>query len=322
MFKHLSVQEREVILQRRAEARSPEQIAEELGRAPSTIRRELARNGDPNGYSAVAAQARYETRRRDRPRWRKMENPVISAYVRQRLTHYWSPDQIAGRVRVDFPADSRRQISHETIYTWIEADEYRDHWRSFLRREGKRRRCEENRGRLPAVVSIEGRPKVVNERKRYGDWEGDTVVGRAHRGGLLTTVERKSGYACVAKVLNLRAATINRAARRKLGALPAELRRTMTFDNGKEFANHQSLARHLGLRVFFAKPYKAWQRGTNENTNGLLRQFFPKGTDFAEVSHHEVACVETLLNERPRKRLGYKTPSEVLAEQCPRAFET
>lgn len=321
MFKHLSVQEREVILQRKAEW-SVEQIAGALGRAPSTIRRELARNSGPGGYSAVAAQARYEARRRDRPRWRKMENPVISAYVRQRLTHYWSPDQIAGRVRVDFPADSRRQISHETIYRWIESDEYRDHWRSFLRREGKRRRREENRGRLPAVVSIEGRPKVVNERKRYGDWEGDTVVGHAHRGGLLTTVERKSGYACVAKVLNLRAATINRAARRKLGALPAELRRTMTFDNGKEFADHQSLARQLGLRVFFAKPYKAWQRGTNENTNGLLRQFFPKGTDFAEVSHHEVAGVETLLNERPRKRLGYKTPSEVLAEHCPRAFET
>src|SRR6266478_65005 len=162
---------------------------------------------------------------------------------------------------------------------------------------------------------IERRPRIVDQRRRYGDWEGDTIVGKGRRSGVLTTVDRKSGYLCAAKVNCLQSEAVVQAARRRLGKLPRNLRRTATFDNGKEFAEHEKLAQLLVLKVYFAKPYCAWQRGTNENTNGLLRQFFPKGTDFTRLSHHEVARAEKLLNERPRRRLGYRTPAEVLAKK-------
>jgi IS30 family transposase len=167
---------------------------------------------------------------------------------------------------------------------------------------------------LPGAVSIEGRPRVVDARRRFGDWEGDTLVSRGRHGGLLSLVERKSGYTLLARVENLRSATVRHAAEQHLEALPDHLRRTLTFDNGKEFADHQALAAATGMGIYFAKPYCAWQRGTNENTNGLVRQYLPKRTDLTAYSHHEVAAIQSSLNDRPRKRLGYLTPREVLAK--------
>lgn len=317
----LSVQERETVAQMHYAGESPSRIARELGRHRSTISRELARNGEAGGYSATAAQARCEERRQQRPRIKKMDRPEMDQYVRSRLVKCWSPDQIAGRSREDFPKERSRQISHQTVYTWIESDGERDYWKTFLRRGGRRRPRDDKRGRIPGTVSIAGRPAVVDRRNRFGDWEGDTIVGSGSRAGLLTAVERKSGYLSMAKVDDRKAPTITRAAKRKLGTLPAELRKTLTLDNGKEFAEHQKISRQLGLKIYHARPYSAWQRGTNENTNGLVRQYFPKGADLAEFSHHEVAYVETLINERPRKRLGYKSPCEVLAAKFPVAFE-
>jgi IS30 family transposase len=156
---------------------------------------------------------------------------------------------------------------------------------------------------------------VINHRRRYGDWEGDTIVGKGRRSALLTLVERKSGYVRLARVDDMKSPTTIRAARRRMKDLPPSLRRSLTLDNGKEFARHATLTKRLGLEIYFAEPGAPWQRGTNENTNGLVRQFFSKGTDFTQVSHHEVACVETLINERPRRRLGYRTPSEILAKR-------
>jgi IS30 family transposase len=156
---------------------------------------------------------------------------------------------------------------------------------------------------------------VINRRRRFGDWEGDTIVGKGRRSALVTLVERKSGDAYLAKAKDLKSATTMRAAVRKMKGLPESLRRSVTFDNGKEFSEHHRLTRQTGIDVYFAQPYKSWQRGTNENTNGLIRQFFPKGTDFAQISHQEVARVEHLLNERPRKRLDYKSPQQVLAKR-------
>jgi IS30 family transposase len=147
------------------------------------------------------------------------------------------------------------------------------------------------------------------------DWEGDTVVSPGRRSGLVTMVDRRSGYIRIRKTANLKAATTRRAAYRSLRDLPDALRRTITLDNGKEFAEHEQLAEALDLDIYFAKPYASWQRGTNEHANGLLRQFFPKGTNFARISHRQVARVEQLLNERPRKRLGYRTPQEVLTNK-------
>jgi IS30 family transposase len=295
--------------------RSQAVIARRLGRHPSTIFRELRRNHSRNGYWASAAQAKADARRSARPFTCKMERSEVVSYVRQRLRQRWSPDEIAGRSRDDFPHDPLRRISRQTIYTWIHSHPAATYWRRYLRRLGRVRRRGENRGQLPACVSIEGRPALVDRRTRYGDWEGDTVVGRGHRSGAVTLVDRKSGYLLLGKVPDRQAATVREAMTQLFRPLPAGLRRTLTLDNGKEFAEHARLAAATPLRVYFAKPYCAWQRGTNENTNGLLRQFFPKGSDMAHVPPKQFEKVQHLLNNRPRKRLGYRTPLEILSSR-------
>lgn len=183
-------------------------------------------------------------------------------------------------------------------------------------RLGQRRRKRAQTGRLPGAVSIEGRPRIVDTRRRFGDWEGDTLVGCGRRSGLVSLVERKSGYTLLARVDDLRASTVRRAAQQQLAALPQHLRRTLTFDNGTEFAEHEALAAATGMNIYFANPYCAWQRGTNENTNGLVRQYLPKGTDFSTYSHDDVALVQTSVNDRPRKRHDYLTPREVLIKNA------
>jgi len=314
MAKHLTAEERGVLYRLRKEWKTQTEIAQVLGRHRSTICREIQRNSGGRGYRPKQAQRKADERRLKCCRSHKMDDPHVNEYVQSRLKLYWSPDQIARRARQEFPRQAARQLSHQTIYNWIERQKDRRDWERCLRRGG-RRLGPTKRGRIPGCVSIEGRPRIVDQRRRYGDWEGDTIVGKGRRSGVLTTVDRKSGYLCAAKVNCLQSEAVVQAARRRLGKLPRNLRRTATFDNGKEFAQHEKLAQLLGLKVYFAKPYCAWQRGTNENTNGLLRQFFPKGTDFTRLSHHEVARAEKLLNERPRRRLGYRTPAEVLAKK-------
>lgn len=316
MASHLSLEEREVIAHMHRAGSAQTQIADRLGRNKSTISRELRRNRSRNGYWAVAAHRKAERRRSERPWKAKMDRPEVRRYVAERLRWRWSPDQIAGRSRSDFPGDRRRQISPPPIYAWIGDEQARGRqWQRYLRRLGRKRPEAEKRGKLPGSVSIEGRPAVVDRRGRYGDWEGDTIVGANRRGGAVTLVERKSGYLLLGKVRDLRAATVRRAAAGRYSTTPASLRRTLTLDNGKEFAEHEQLEVEAALKIYFAKPYSAWQRGTNENTNGLIRQFFPKGTDLANISEHRFTKVQQLLNDRPRKRLGYRTPNEVLASR-------
>ena len=323
MASHLIVEEREVIAQMRREGKMQTQIADRLGRDKSTISRELRRNRSPNGYWASAAQRRANQRRSQRPWVTKIQRSKLRRYVQERLRRRWSPDQIAGRSHDDFPDDRRRQISPPTIYAWIKAEQARGkHWQRYLRRLGRKRPEWEKRGRLQTSVSIEGRPAVVDRRSRFGDWEGDTIVGANRRGGAVTLVERKSGYLLLAKVPNLQAATVRQAAARRYATTPPVLRKTLTLDNGKEFAEHQQLEVEAALRIYFAKPYSAWQRGTNENTNGLVRNFFPKGTDLVNIPEHRFTKVQQLLNNRPRKRLGYRTPNEVLASRLSVAIET
>jgi IS30 family transposase len=156
---------------------------------------------------------------------------------------------------------------------------------------------------------------MINRRRRYGDWEGDTLVGANHRGGIVSLVERKSGYTILSRVDRLGAEPVNQATCQRMRRLPKSLRRSVTFDNGPEFQGHVELSTRLGIDVYFAEPYCAWQRGTNENTNGLVRQFFPKGTDLARTPEQQISRVENLLNDRPRKRLGYRTPAEVFAQR-------
>lgn len=309
MASHLTLEERQVLYRLHREKAPKSRIAELLGRDRSTIYRELRRNSGGCGYRVKQAQRLADERREACRRPAKLSDPKLKKYVSDRLKKKWSPDQIAGRLKKECAGDRGRCVSHQTIYNWLasEAPELRQH----LRR-GRRRSGPETRGKLKDCHPIAGRPKAVDAKRRYGDWEGDTVVSPGRRSGVVTMVERKSQYLVVRKTGSLKSSDTMRAACRGLKDLPESLRRTVTLDNGKEFAEHRKLTRKLGADVFFAKPHSPWQRGLNENTNGLLRQFFPKGTDFARISRRQVARVETLLNERPRKGLAYKTPSEIL----------
>jgi IS30 family transposase len=307
---HLTFQEREFLYRLLKKGKSKTEIAEVMGRDRSTIYRELSRNARRGGYEPELAQRLADRRRLACRPPRKLDDADTHEYVRERLEKRWSPEQIAARRQRDCRRRRSRWLCRQTIYNWIDAEAPR--WRQWLRRGG---RPPEKRGKLTDCVRIDGRPEVINRRRRYGDWEGDTVVGKGRRNALVTLVERKSGYARIGLAENLKAETTRQVTVQRMKDLPASLRRSMTFDNGKEFAEHQQLGQSLDLEVYFALPYRSWQRGTNENTNGLLRQFFPKGTDFSRISHQEVARVEALLNERPRKRLGYRTPSEVLKKR-------
>jgi len=321
-FKHLKPEEREVISQMYATGASNESIGAELGRAASTISRELRRNGVGEFYFAVDAQKLAEQRRRGaRAKSRKLNRPENLAYVQERLRQCWSPDQIAGRSRREFPENPERTVSHQTIYNWLARDDHRRRWIVYLRRYPRKKRRTKSAGRVDRALAK--RPAVVNERGRYGDWEGDTIVGAGRHGGaLVSMVERKSGYLALLPVSSKHAAHVRRAMCGRLQQLPPALRQTMTLDNGSEFAEYELLESTLDMEVFFTDPHAPWQRGTDENTNGLARQFFPKGTDFNQVSRYKVTRAENLLNDRPRKRLHYQTPSEVFTQQRYRAVQT
>lgn len=310
MAKHLTYEERVVIHRLLRLNYSKAEIAEVINRDRSTIYREIERNSGGRGYRPQQAQRLADERRLASRRPYKLNDSELLKYVREKMETLWSPDQIAGRSRRDFPRRPQCWLSRQTIYNWIHR--HAPQWRSLLRRGG---RPPEKRGKLADCVRIDGRPDIINRRRRYGDWEGDTIVGKGRRSALVTMVERKSGYARIGRADDMKAATTTRVIRRRMKDLPSSMRHSVTLDNGKEFAEHHKLTQTLGLEVYFALPYRSWQRGTNENTNGLLRQFFPKGTDFLRISHQAVARTEKLLNERPRRRLGYRTPAEVLAKR-------
>ncbi len=315
---HLTMTEREIIAQCRAESLSQTAIARRLGRDPCTISRELRRNAEPDGgYWPSRAQARAGRRRRQAKRPWKLEGTPLEGEVGERLRQYWSPEQIAGRLRREHPDRPDRWISHQGIYDWIARRKAQgEAWQTFLRQSHRRRRkrygTAEKRGRIVGRVGIESRPATVDRRERMGDWESDTVAGSGSTACLATHVERVSKYTVLAWLPDATAARFNAGTLRAFarhGPLPCH---TMTTDNGKEFAAFKQLERKLGLDVYFARPYHAWERGLNEQTNGLLRQFLPKGLDLRLVTWPYVKYVEELLNHRPRKSLNYRTPHEVL----------
>ena len=251
MAMHLTPLERESISHWLREGVAKAEIARRLGRPRKTIFEELRRNSIPRSYGgrrrycAALAQQKAD-QRRHRSRAKKMDCPVIREYVQKRIHDWWSPDQISQRLRLQFPHDPRLRISHQTIYQWIYTHDHRRPLERCLRRFPPRKR---RRSRIPQVVVIQNRPAEVERRQRLGDWEGDTIVGAGHSGGLISLVERKSGYLLLIKVKNLKSATVRRAIYRHMKHLPPELRRTITFDRGKEFAGYQRLKRSLGLDV-------------------------------------------------------------------------
>jgi IS30 family transposase len=306
---HLTKEERDLLAQLLHRGFSQDQIAEALGRNPGTISRELARNRVRGEYFAAQAQDLAERRRRQRPLTRKLDDPKLNETVRRNLVDNWSPEQIAGAQKRAHPQESRRQVSARTIYTWIEQDPHKKHWKSFLRRRGKRP-CRRKNLTPCAAARIHNRPEVIERRLRLGDFEGDTVLGPAGTGGIVTLVCRRSRFTIITKIQSKDADHVHARIKLRLKELAEEQRHSITFDNGTEFARCQRLEKHLDMKLYFADPGCPHQRGTNENTNGLIRQYFPKGTDFRTVTHRRRE-VENLLNNRPRACLHFETPAAV-----------
>jgi len=316
MSSHLTLEERDRLAQLRQQGANQKEIAAALGRNKGTISRELQRNATGGEYLAGQAQRKSECRRRERPLVRKLDVPEINQAVRAGLSQEWSPQQIAGRLKQAHPDDPECCVSHQTIHAWIKQDEHCAHWESFLRRRGKRPARRKNTPR-PEAARIRNRPDVIEQRLRLGDFEGDTVLGPPGTGGVATLVDRKSRFTIVVKVRSKDADHVHQKLKQRLKELGEERRHSITFDNGTEFARCHRLEKHLGLKLYFADPGCPYQRGTNENTNGLLRQYFPKGTDFRDISHSQVRATENKLNHRPRACLDFRTPHEVFYEKTP-----
>lgn len=317
-YVQLTSEERYVIAHLKIHKLSLREIGRRLNRHHTTIARELKRNGPGHGwvYWYTVAQEKAQTRKRRARHQRRRHHAPLFEHVTDRLRERWSPECIAGRLPIDFPRQQAMRVSPEAIYRWV----YRDALTGgqlfrYLDLSHKRRRRQRRygslRGLIPGRISISERPAIVETRQRFGDWEGDTVYGRRSRCCLVTQVERKSRYLLVSKVANRKAAAVAQTKIHQFDALPKSWRHTLTLDNGKEFAAFKQVERATGLSIFFANPYSAWQRGANENANGRLRRYFPKGTDFSKVSDSELAAVAHAMNNRPRKCLGYRTPSEV-----------
>jgi IS30 family transposase len=316
-YGQLIISERHIIMIRLKDGRGIRRIALELGRSQSSLRREVARNAWP--YDAEAAQQRAAALKRTRRR-RKLDPGPLQAEVDRRLRRFDSPEQIAGRLRIDF-ADGAFQVSHETIYQFIaqaatEGVDYRPFLRLGIRKRRYGYRGKSKYQRIRNGRPIEQRPAAAADRQEFGHFESDTVKGQASSPvGIATHLERKTRFLIAALLPDRSAATYNRKTRR---AFARHLRmevKTLTVDNGMEFSRHRQLERALGAAVYFAHPYRAWERGANENANGLLRQFFPKRTDLSRTTPRQLQEAVDNLNNRPRKCLGYRTPAEVMQEE-------
>jgi IS30 family transposase len=311
-YLHLTCEQRCQIYALLKSGHTQAHIARQIGVDPSTISRELARNSGASGYRFGQAHEAASGRRHAASSTPRKMTPEVVAVIEEKLTQeQWSPEQISGRLAQEGVAT----ISHESIYRHVWNDK-RDggnlylHLRHSGKKYNKRKGRNSGRGLIPNRVDIDQRPAIVATKSRIGDWEGDTIIGAQHRGAILSHVERKSKYTKLVPLPDKTAAAVVQASARVLRPL-ADRVETITYDNGKEFAGHVEIAASLQANCYFAKPYHAWERGLNEHTNGLVRQYFPKGSDLSILTNAEVQKVEDKLNSRPRKILGYKTPSEV-----------
>lgn len=314
----LTLAEREEISRSVAAGQSIRSIATSLGRAPSTVSRELKRNGGQECYRASRAdQAAWD--RANRPKICKLvENRTLAHIVASKLQGQWSPEQIAGWLKRTYPDDETFQVSHETIYRslFIQArgalkKELLQHLRRtrVMRRSRHHTQKTDNHGRIIDTVSISERPATVEDRAVPGHWEGDLLCG-SKSSQIATLVERQSRYLMLVKLTAKDTETVTNALIRNARKLPQELYKSLTWDRGKEMAAHKRFTLATDIQVYFCDPHHPWQRGTNENTNGLLRQYFPKGIDLSAYSQAKLNAVARKLNERPRKTLNYETPAE------------
>jgi IS30 family transposase len=328
--RYLSLTEREEIMRLDAAGLGVRAIARVLGRDPATISRDLTRGSGTRGYRASVAQAKAEHgRRQPRPHSvRLATNLALRREVQARLRRRESPRQIAGRLKLDFPDDPEMHVSAETIYQslYIQARgglkrELTAYLRTGRSRRKPPRRAGERRGRIPGMVMISERPPEVEDRAVPGHWEGDLIMGStASNSAVGTLVERATGFVMLLHLPNGHGAlAVQEALVEKMATLPEQLRRSLTWDQGREMSNHVQIAEATGLEIYFCDPHSPWQRGSNENTNGLLRQYLPKGTD---LSFHGPGVLDNIaaeLNNRPRERHGFRTPAEVLEQLLSKA---
>ena len=324
-YQHFTIEERETIQELIWKNKSVREMANILSRSPSSISREIRRHlsRERRRYTPRTAHEQALQSRRSRGRTDRLKNDRIRGYVIAHLKLRWSPEQIAGKMKQDI----NEKISHEAIYQYIYAQIHRDGYgylrpgsedlRIYLRWKRKRRQRKGMRGvqRLMSKngTSIDERPEIIEKRKRVGDWEGDSVESKDHKPGINTLVDRKTGFVFITKLESKSGNATVSAVASRVSMLPKHLRRTLTLDNGPENRLWQSMQQATGMDVYFAHPYHSWERGTNENTNGLIREYFPKKTDFSMITYEEISKVEYALNTRPRKRLNWKTPLELMS---------
>jgi transposase, IS30 family len=318
-YRHLSRDERGKIMFLKMDGQKVSEIARRLDRDKSTISRELRRNFPRywSYYTDESAQIWAERRRQQASRRGRLKDPRVRDYVKGKLETGWSPEIIAGRIRLDLPGCA---VSHETIYQYIYHMELpeREKYIRYLR-YGHRRRRKRGTGkgihksRIPNRISIDDRPAAVADREQMGHWEGDSMVSSRSSAVLYSLVERKTRLVMLTRVRGRDGNRTAAAIVRRLGPLPATARQTLTMDNGFEHRRHEAVTQAIGIRCYFCDPYSAWQRGTNENRNGLIRYYFPKRTDFARLTQAEIDRVELAINSRPMKCLGYRTPLEAAA---------
>jgi len=320
-YKRLCSDEREEISRMLAQRCSLQTIAKSLGRNISTISREI-RAGSCNTYTYRAGKAQRRAdrnaKKRRLGRRKLIKNPSLRRYIHQKLRLKWSPVQIAKELEKDYPFNTNMRIAPETIYTYLYVlprGALKKELLSCLRQNHKRRH-KQSRGvkqerNLEDMLSIEERPKEVEDRIIPGHWEGDLIIGKNNRSALGTLVERTTRTTILIPLKSRKAEAVAKAFAKEVKKLPQQMKLTLTYDQGREMAAHKLFTEITGVKVYFAHPKSPWERGTNENTNGLIRQFFPKGTDFKKVSRKEIKKAQHLLNGRPRKALNFQKPYEV-----------
>ena len=292
------------------------EISIRIGVSQSTICRELLRNKGPGNYDPERAEKAAEFRKRSLHKHSKITKEMAET-IKEKLQEQLSPEQISGSSK----RMGIKMVSHESIYNFIRIDaENGGSLYKNLRHSRKKRKKygeKENRGQLKNRVSIDMRPEIVDKKTRIGDWEGDLIIGKDHKGAIVTLVERKSKVVLAKKISSKGSKEVENAIKEMLAPF-MPISHTLTLDNGKEFANHEAISKALGIKIYFAHPYSSWERGLNENTNGLIRQYWPKKTNFENVSDKEIQEVICKLNLRPRKILGFASPAEALANCMPR----
>ena len=323
--KRLTLNERIVIETLLKENKSKSYIAKQLNRNRSTITREVNNwvINTTDKYSASIADFYAKDdylNKRNKDKIDTYKN--LKHFVYRGLLSGFSPEQIAGRIKLLYPNDTIMSISYEAIYQHI----YK-HRQSYLgkklikllpyhhHKRRANRKFNIKRTRIKEQVNISQRPIHVDLRLEVGHWEGDLMIGVGQKSAIGTIVERKTRFTFIVKIENRKSATVTQQFAKIMNTMPKFIRKTMTYDNGMEMANHQWLTQNTGMDIYFANPYSSWERGTNENTNGLIRRFFPKGTDFNKISIEQLKQAETALNNRPRKVLGYKTPNEMIKQE-------